>query len=124
MQLFFVFQLYVEGVCRVQRYLSLAVNAAPLKTERRITMDYSIYKEELLNISDGTARVRAELIASSSEKVPYFTDPGGRMLSAGSVALVPSEGRVYILDTDLLWTDWGSGEKLPAPEDPDESEEA
>ena len=85
-------------------------------------MDYSIYKEELLNISNGLTAVRAELVASSSEKIPYYTAISGRTLAAGSVAIVPSESKIFILDTDLLWTDWETGEKIPAPED-DESEE-
>lgn len=88
-------------------------------------MNYSIYKEELLNISNGTPAVRAELVASSSENVPYYSDVSGRTLAVGSIAIVPSESKLYVLDTDLLWTDWETGDKIPAPEpeDDDESEE-
>ncbi|MBR6101074.1 MAG: hypothetical protein IKP95_01465 [Ruminococcus sp.] len=85
-------------------------------------MDYSIYKEELITVSEGTPNVKAELIAASSEDVPYYTAVEGRVLTVGSVAIVPSEGKIYLLDTDLLWTDWSSGDKLPAPEDDDDED--
>ena len=80
-------------------------------------MDYSIYKEELLSCSESAAKVRAELIAASSEAIPPYNGIDGRILAAGSVAVVPSESKLYILDTDLLWTDWSNGEKLEQPEE-------
>ena len=75
-------------------------------------MNYSIYKEELLSCSGEAAKVRAELVASSSETIPAYDGIDGRILAAGSVAVVPSESKLYILDTDLLWTDWSNGDKL------------
>ena len=89
-------------------------------------MNYAIYKEEMLNISNGIPTVRAELIASASEDIPYYSDVSGRTLAVGSIAIVPNESKLYILDIDLLWTDWETGSKIPAPEpeeDDDESEE-
>ncbi|SDB22665.1 hypothetical protein SAMN02910317_01154 [Ruminococcaceae bacterium FB2012] len=83
-------------------------------------MNYTIYKEDLLNIANGTPAVRAELVASSSENIPYYSDVSGRTLAVGSVALVPSESKLYILDNDLLWTDWESGTKLSAPAEQEE----
>ena len=82
-------------------------------------MNYTIYKEEMLKLSNGAPAVRAELIAASSQNIPYYTEVSGRTLAAGSIAIVPSESKLYILDTDLLWTDWSTGDKIPAPE-PDE----
>jgi hypothetical protein len=79
-------------------------------------MDYSIFSEKLVSLSAGTLSVVAELVASSSETVPYYSAISDRLLLPGSVAIVPSESAIYILDTDLLWTEWGTGEKLPAPE--------
>ena len=75
-------------------------------------MNYSIYKEELLSCSGEAAKVRAELIASSSETIPAYDGIDGRIFAAGSVAVVPSESKLYILDTDLCWTDWSNGDKL------------
>ena len=83
-------------------------------------MNYTIYKEDLLNIANGTPAVRAELVASSSENIPYYSDVSGRTLAVGSVALVPSESKLYILDNELLWTDWESGTKLSAPAEQEE----
>lgn len=83
-------------------------------------MNYTIYKEDLLNIANGTPAVRAELVASSSGNIPYYSDVSGRTLAVGSVALVPSESKLYILDNDLLWTDWESGTKLSAPAEQEE----
>ena len=83
-------------------------------------MNYTIYKEDLLNIANGTPAVRAELVASSSENIPYYSDVSGRTLAVGSIALVPSESKLYILDNDLLWTDWESGTKLSAPAEQEE----
>ena len=80
-------------------------------------MNYSIYKEELLSCSGEAAKVRAELVASSSETIPAYDGIDGRTLAVGSVAIVPSESKLYILDTDLLWTDWSNGEKLEQPEE-------
>ena len=85
-----------------------------------VKMNYTIYKEDLLNIANGTPAVRAELVASSSENIPYYSDVSGRTLAVGSVALVPSESKLYILDNDLLWTDWESGTKLSAPAEQEE----
>ena len=85
-------------------------------------MNYEIYKEQMLNISNGVPTVRAELIASASEDIPCYSDVSGRTLAVGSVAVVPSESKLYILDTDKLWTDWCTGNKIPAPEINSESE--
>ena len=79
-------------------------------------MDYSILNERLISLSDGTAAVIAEITAASSEDIPYYNTVGGRSFAPGSTAIVPSEGKLYILDTDLLWTEWNTGTKIPAPE--------
>lgn len=86
-------------------------------------MDYSIFNEKLAGVSDGTFSVVAELVASSSETIPYYDTVEGRILAPGSVAIVPSERAIYILDTDLLWTNWDTGDKIPAPETENEEKE-
>ena len=86
-------------------------------------MDYSIFNEKLAGVSDSTFSVVAELVASSSETIPYYDTVEGRILAPGSVAIVPSERAIYILDTDLLWTNWDTGDKIPAPETEDEEKE-
>ena len=86
-------------------------------------MDHFIFNEKFIGLSDGTSTVIADLVAASSEDVPYYNTVSGRELAPGSVALVPSEGKLYILDADLLWTEWSSGEKLPAPEDEDDDDD-
>ncbi|MCR5123048.1 MAG: hypothetical protein K6B74_11580 [Ruminococcus sp.] len=86
-------------------------------------MDYSIFSEKLVSLSDGTVSVVAELVASSSETIPYYSNISGRLLAPGSAAIVPSESAIYILDTDLLWTNWDSGEKISPPESDDDEEE-
>ena len=68
----------------------------------RCKMDYSIFNEKLAGVSDGTFSVVAELVASSSETIPYYDTVEGRILAPGSVAIVPSETAIYILDTDLF----------------------
>ena len=87
-------------------------------------MDYSIISERLVCLSNGTAAVVSELVAASSEDIPYYDEVSGKTLEPGSAAIVPSESKLYILDTDLLWTEWGTGEKLPAPENDDPEDEA
>ena len=86
-------------------------------------MDYSIFNERISGVSDGTFSVVAELVASSSEAIPYYDTVEGRVLAPGSVAIVPSERAIYILDTDLLWTDWDTGDKIPAPETDNEEKQ-
>ena len=87
-------------------------------------MNYSIYKEELFSCSGEAAKVRVELVASSSETIPAYDGIDGRALAVGSVAIVPSESKLYILDTDLLWTDWSSGDKLELPDNSQEEANA
>lgn len=88
-------------------------------------MDYTIFNERFAGISEGTCSVVAELVATASENIPYYSDIEGKLLVPGSVAIVPSESAIYILDADLLWTNWDTGNKLPAPatEDNDPEEE-
>lgn len=87
-------------------------------------MDYSIFNERLVNLSDGTASVIAELVAASSEDIPSYDAVSGRSLEPGSTAIVPSEKKLYILDADRLWTDWSTGTKITAPESDEEEENA
>jgi len=87
-------------------------------------MDYFIYSERLVSLSNGNASVIAELVAASSEDIPYYTEVSGRTLAPGSTAIVPSESKLYILDTDLLWTDWSTGTKIPAPEEDEGDQDA
>ena len=86
-------------------------------------MNYSIFNEKIAGVSDGTFSVVAELVAASSEDIPCYNGADGRLLAPGSVAIVPSESAIYILDTDLLWTDWDTGNKIPAPEDDEEEDD-
>lgn len=88
-------------------------------------MNYSIFNERFMDISNGTASVIAELVAASSEDIPNYNAISGRLLKPGSTAIVPSEKKVYILDADQLWTDWSTGTKITSPNDEtDNNEEA
>ena len=82
-------------------------------------MDYSIFNERLLSLSNGTVSVVVELVAASSEDIPLFDAIDKRVLMPGSFAIVPSEKKLYILDADQLWTEWGTGTKITAPESDD-----
>lgn len=86
-------------------------------------MNYSIFNERFMDISNGTASVIAELVAASSEDIPNYNAISGRLLKPGSTAIVPSEKKIYILDADLIWTDWSTGTKLTAS-DNEENENA
>lgn len=70
-------------------------------------MNYSIYKEEFLNLDvNGKAVVRAELLIASAEALPAYNAIPGRILAEGSVAVLPSTGAVYMLDFDNTWKAW------------------
>ena len=71
-------------------------------------MDYTIDNERLLSLdkATGKAKVRADIWAASSEVLPAYDAIEGRILVTGSLAVVPGEGKTYILDLDNEWKEW------------------
>jgi len=75
-----------------------------------------IKNEKVITISSsGIASVDAELWASSSEDLPVYDSIAGRELVPGSIAVVPSESKIFVLDFDHEWKEWGA-EPEPEPE--------
>ena len=73
-----------------------------------------IKNEKVITISSsGIASVDAELWASSSEDLPVYDSIAGRELVPGSIAAVPSESKIFVLDFDHEWKEWGAE---PEPE--------
>ena len=70
---------------------------------------YRISDEKIISTDTehGITTVDATLIVSSTSALPAFNAIPGRRLVPGSVALIPSEGAFYMLDTDNTWK-WGS----------------
>ena len=71
-------------------------------------MNYSINDEDLLRVdSSGRAVVRAELWAASENDLPAYDAIPDRILAEGSAAVVPGESKLYLLDFDRTWKEWG-----------------
>ena len=64
-------------------------------------------KNTTANTATGTTQSEAELIVSSSEDIPDYNEIPGRVLLPGSAALVPSESKIFVLDLDNEWKEWG-----------------
>lgn len=72
---------------------------------------YSIDSEKIISIgSDGTATVRAEIWAASTQDVPAYDAIAGKVLAEGSTVIIPSESKILILDFDHNWKEWGAEE--------------
>lgn len=69
----------------------------------------SIYEEKIISTDgSGTARVADTLIVSASADLPAADGLSGRILVPGSIAVVPSESKIFVLDTDFGWKEWGA----------------
>lgn len=69
----------------------------------------SIYEEKVISTDGtGTARVADTLIVSASADLPAADGLSGRILVPGSIAVVPSESKIFVLDTDDEWKEWGA----------------
>lgn len=69
----------------------------------------SIYEEKIISTDgSGTARVADTLIVSASADLPAADGLSGRILVPGSIAVVPSESKIFVLDTDDEWKEWGA----------------
>lgn len=74
-------------------------------------MNYTIDNEAIVSISDGKVNVKAELWAASAKDIPAYNGINGKVLMPGSIALVPSESKIYVLDFSNKWCEWGSEEE-------------
>ena len=73
---------------------------------------YRISQEKTISLdnANGVATVDAAIIVSSSNDLPAYNGIPGRILVPGSAAIVPSEGKLYMMDFDNTWKEWGGGE--------------
>lgn len=67
---------------------------------------YRIKNEKIKSIKDGVAYVEAEIWASDAESIPAADGIDGRRLVPGSIASIPSESSIYVLDFDAEWKEW------------------
>lgn len=67
---------------------------------------YRIKKEKIESIKDGVAYVEVELWVSDAESIPAADGIDGRQLVPGSIAIIPSESSIYVLDFDSKWKEW------------------
>lgn len=74
-------------------------------------MSYRISEEKMVSLgANGTPNVEVVIFASSSEDLPAYDAVSGRILVPGSLAIIPSESKVYALDLDNVWKEWGAEE--------------
>ena len=71
-------------------------------------MNYSIDNEKIISMNNNMVTVRAELWAASAQDIPDYDGIEGRILVPGSIAIVPTEGKFYVLGFTNLWSEWGS----------------
>lgn len=74
-------------------------------------MNYTIDSETIISVNEGKVSVRAELWAASVEDLPDYNSIKDRILVPGSIALIPSESKIYVLDFSNSWTEWSSKEE-------------
>ena len=75
-------------------------------------MDYIISEQKFIKLdSDSVSHIEAVLFASSTETLPDYDDIPSTLLVPGSIALVPSESKVYVLDLDNEWKEWNAEEE-------------
>jgi hypothetical protein len=74
-------------------------------------MDYIISEQKFIKIdSDSVTHIEAVLFVASSETIPDYDDIPNTLLVPGSIAIVPSETKIYVLDLDNEWKEWGAEE--------------
>ena len=73
-------------------------------------MSYRISEQKVVSIDKATGKTVIEVVlfASSSENIPDYDDIAGNLLAAGSLAIIASESKVYVLDLDNEWKEWGA----------------
>ena len=71
-------------------------------------MNYSIDNETIVSVENGAVKVRAELWAASADDIPAYNSIVGKVLVPGSIAVVPTEGKFYVLGFSNLWAEWGA----------------
>lgn len=86
-------------------------------------MNYSIDKETVVSIDSGIVSVRAELWAESASDIPAYDAVEGRILLPGSIAIVPAEGKFYVLSFANVWAEWGTEPVVPDDGNSSEAEE-
>lgn len=69
--------------------------------------NYSFDEVKTVEIANGKTYIRVTMWARSSQDVPAYDDFSDSILAAGSVAIIPSEGKVLFLDFDNNWKEWG-----------------
>ena len=74
-------------------------------------MDYIISEQKFIKLDgDSNSHIEATLFVSSSENLPDYDDIPNTVLVPGSIAIVPSESKVYVLDLDNEWEEWNAEE--------------
>lgn len=74
-------------------------------------MSYRVSEEKMVFIDrEGIPNIEAVIFASSSEDLPAYNAVSNRVLVPGSLAIIPSESKVYALDLDNDWKEWGAEE--------------
>lgn len=72
-------------------------------------MDYVISEQKFIKLdSDSVTHIEAVLFVASSETIPDYDDIPNTLLVPGSIAIVPSETKIYVLDLDNQWVEWGA----------------
>lgn len=72
-------------------------------------MDYTISEQKFIKIdSNSVTHIEAVLFVASSETIPDYDDIPNTLLVPGSIAIVPSETKIYVLDLDNQWVEWGA----------------
>lgn len=74
-------------------------------------MDYRISEQKFIKLDeDSNSNIEATLFVSSTENLPDYNDIPNTVLVPGSIAIVPSESKVYVLDLDNEWEEWNAEE--------------
>ena len=72
-------------------------------------MSYRVSEEKMVFIDrEGIPNIEAVIFASSSEDLPAYDAVSNRVLVPGSLAIIPSESKLYALDLDNAWKEWGA----------------
>ena len=63
-----------------------------------------------LDTTNGVRTVEVTLFVSNVSSLPAYDGLSGRIMVPGSAALIPDEGRVFLLGFDNEWHEWGGEE--------------
>ncbi len=69
---------------------------------------FRILTEKIIskNDSSGLAESEADMVVSSSGDLPGYDEVAGRILVPGSIAVVPTESKLFVLGLDNEWKEW------------------